>query len=157
MRKSYASHIAKGAMIAALYVVLTEVSAIFGLSGGVIQLRLSEMLTVLPLYFSSAVPGLFIGCIISNMITGCAIWDVVFGSAATLIAAFVTSKMGRIKYLASLPPLIANTLVVPPVLKFVYGFEDAMWFIYLTVFLGELISCTVLGTALVAVIEKRKK
>ena len=155
MRNSRANYIAQAALIAALYVVLTELSAIFGLSGGVIQLRVSEALTVLPLYFTSAIPGLFIGCIISNLITGCAFWDIVFGSLATLIAAYITSKMKNLKYLATLPPVIANTLIIPPILKAVYAVPDAMWFIYLTVFIGEVLSCSILGTGLMAIIEKR--
>ena len=150
-------HISQGALIAALYVILTEVSALFGLSGGVIQLRLSEALCILPMYFPSAVPGLFIGCIISNILTGCAIWDIVFGSLATLIGAVGTYLLRRHKCLVTIPPVIANVLIVPPVLKLVYGFEDAIWFIYLTVFIGEFISCTILGSSIIAIIEKRKK
>lgn len=156
MKNGYARHIAQGALIAAMYVVLTEISALFGLSGGAIQLRLSEALTVLPLWFSSAVPGLFIGCLISNLITGCAIWDVVFGSLATLVAAIVTSKMKRFKYLAALPPIIANTLVIPPIIAYVYGSDMLLPMIYFTVFLGELLSCGVLGTGLILLIQKRK-
>ena len=150
-------HISQGALIAALYVILTEVSALFGLSGGVIQLRLSEALCILPMYFPSAVPGLFIGCIISNILTGCAIWDIVFGSLATLIGAVGTYLLRRHKCLVTIPPVIANVLIVPPVLKLVYGFEDAIWFIYLTVFIGEFISCTLFGSSIIAIIEKRKK
>ena len=151
------SYISQGALIAALYVLLTLVSSAFGLSSGAIQLRLSEMLTVLPLYFSSAVPGLFIGCIIANLITGSAIWDVVFGSLATLVAAIITSKMQKARYLASLPPVLANTLVVPFVIKLVYGDTMALWLIAITVFIGEILSCTVLGTILITFMEKRKK
>lgn len=155
MKITRAKHISQAAMIAALYVILTLLTNLLGLANGVIQIRISEALTVLPLYFPAAVPGVFVGCLISNLLTGCALWDVVFGSLATLIAAFITSKMHKFKYLATLPPVIANTLIIPPILKIVYTVPDAMWFIYLTVFIGEIISCTVLGTGLITLIEKR--
>ena len=77
--------ITRGAAVAALYTALTLVSAVFGLSSGVIQLRLSESLCLLPLVMPEAVLGLYVGCIISNLITGCAFWDIIFGSLATLI------------------------------------------------------------------------
>ena len=155
MKITRAKHISQAAMIAALYVILTLLTNLLGLANGVIQIRISEALTILPLYFPAAVPGVFIGCLISNLLTGCALWDVVFGSLATLIAAFITSKMHKFKYLATLPPVIANTLIIPPILKIVYTVPDAMWFIYLTVFIGEIISCTVLGNGLITLIEKR--
>ncbi len=157
MKKSSAAYVSQGALIAALYIILTEISAIFGLSGGVIQLRLSEALCVLPIYFPAAIPGLFIGCIISNLLTGCVIWDIIFGSLATLIGALFTRILRKRKYLATIPPVIANTLIIPPVLKFVYCFNDAIWFIYVTVFIGEILSCTLLGSAIIAFISKRKK
>ena len=77
----------QGAMIAALYVVLTFIANLAGLASGVIQVRLSEALTILPVFTAAAVPGLAIGCVLANLLTGCAIWDVVFGSLATLIGA----------------------------------------------------------------------
>ena len=157
MKRSSAKYVSQGALIAALYIILTEISAIFGLSGGVIQLRLSEALCVLPIYLPAAIPGLFIGCIISNLLTGCVIWDIILGSLATLIGAVFTRSLKKSKYLATLPPVIANTLIIPPVLKYVYGFGDAIWFIYVTVFIGEILSCTLLGASIIAFMNKRKK
>ena len=84
MKNTKTLYLTRGALIAALYVVLTEISAILGISSGVIQFRLSEMFAVLPLFTPAAIPGVFIGCFISNIITGGVIWDVVFGSIATL-------------------------------------------------------------------------
>ena len=156
MNSKKSAYVAKASMIAALYVLMTFLSSLMGLSSGVIQLRLSEMLTVLPLYTTAAIPGLFIGCLVSNLITGCAIWDVVFGSIATLVAAIITSRMRRMKYLATLPPVIMNTIVVPPGLSIVYKVPDALWFIYLTVFIGEVLSCTVFGSLLITYIEKHR-
>lgn len=80
----------QGAMIAALYVVLTFIANLAGLASSVIQLRLSEALTILPVFTAAAVPGLAVGCVLANLLTGCAVWDVVFGSLATLIGAIGT-------------------------------------------------------------------
>ena len=156
MRKS-TRYIAEGAMIAALYVILTYITFAMGLDKGAVQCRLSEALTVLPVFFPSAIPGLFIGCLVSNILTGCAIWDILFGSLATLVAAIVTSRLKRFPYLAAVPPIIANTAVIPPILATVYGVETALPIIFLTVFAGEVISCGGLGTLVVHTIKKHKK
>ena len=147
-----------GALIAALYVALTYVAALLGLSSGVIQLRLSEALTVLPaivpaVYAPGCVVGLFIGCILANTLTGAVIWDIVFGSIATLLGALGTWFLRRVPRvgaaLAWVPPSIANTVIVPFVLQYAYGVPDALWFLFLTVGIGELLSCGVLGTLLI--------
>ncbi len=147
---------AVGAIIAALYVVLTYLASAMGLSSGVIQVRFSEALTVLPVFTPAAIPGLFIGCLISNLLTGCALWDVIFGSLATLLGAIFTYLLKKHKLLAVLPPIISNAIIVPPVLIFVYGVSDAYWFILLTVCIGEIISCGILGTALRKALEKSR-
>lgn len=85
----------QGAMIAALYVVLTFIANLAGLASGVIQVRLSEALTILPVFTAAAVPGLAVGCVLANLLTGCAIWDVVFGSLATLIGAVGTRLLHK--------------------------------------------------------------
>ena len=87
MKKSTASYSAQGGIIAALYILLTLVSGLFGLSSGLLQVRLSEALCLLPCFLPAAVPGLFVGCMISNILTGGAIADVLFGSIATLLGA----------------------------------------------------------------------
>ncbi len=156
MRKN-TRYIAEGAMIAALYVILTYISMMLGLDKGAVQCRLSEALTVLPFLFPSAVPGLFIGCILSNLLTGCAVWDIVLGSLATLVAAMVTRRIKKYPYLAALPAIVANTVVIPPVLAYVYHVETALPIIALTVFAGEIISCGILGTLLLYTVKKYKK
>ena len=147
-----------GALIAALYVALTYLAAMLGLSGGVIQLRLSEALCVLPaivpaVYAPGTVLGLFIGCILANTLTGAVVWDIVFGSLATLFGALGTWLLARLPRistaLAWVPPTIANTVIVPFVLQYAYGVPDALWFLFLTVGMGELLSCGVLGTLLI--------
>ena len=157
-RNNHAEFIVQGAAIAALYVVLTLFSNIFGLASGVVQVRISEALTVLPFFTFAAVPGLFVGCVISNLLAGSAIWDVIFGSAATLIGAVGTYLLRkRTKWLAPLPPIAANTMIVPFVLAFAYGAEEGIPFLMLTVGAGEVISCGVLGLILLKALEKRSK
>ena len=99
----------QGALIAALYVVLTYISNLFGLASGVIQVRISEALTILPAFSFSAVPGLTVGCAVANLLTGAAPWDVVMGSFATLLGALGTYYLGRKKYAAPIFPIVANT------------------------------------------------
>lgn len=144
-------YLVQGGMIAALYVVLTYLAQLAGLASGAVQLRLSEALTVLPMLTPAAVPGLFVGCLLANLFTGCAPWDVVCGSLATLAGALLTALLRRRRaplWTAPLPPILCNTLVVPPVLLLVYHAEGTLPFFYLTVFAGELLSCGVLGLLL---------
>ena len=145
-----------GGMIAALYVVLTMAAAAMGLASGAIQVRISESLTILPVFTSSAVPGLTLGCVLANLITGSAPWDVVFGSLATLIGAFGTRLLKGRPYLAWIPPVVSNTAIVPVVLMKVYGVPDAWWYLALTVGAGEVISCGVLGMTLYYAISRSK-
>lgn len=181
-RSEHTSNITKAAVIAALYVILTFISSLFGLSSGVIQLRLSEMLTILPAFTPCAIPGLFIGCVLSNLLTGCAPWDVVFGSVATLLGAVgtyylrqrlfpvkasscnepvtdqhTTKRSAFRKWLLTLPPILANTIIVPFVLAYVYGAEGTIPFFMLTVGIGELLSCGVLGMLVYPLCAKQLK
>lgn len=149
--------VTKAAIIAALYVVLTFVSASMGLSSGVIQLRLSEMLCILPAFTPAAIPGLFVGCIVSNLLTGCMPLDVIFGSLATLIGALGTYFLKKKKWLTPLPPIVSNTMIVPFVLSYVYGFEGSIPFFMLTVGIGEFLSCGVLGMLLYFILHKYAK
>lgn len=159
MAKTYrhtTAYITKAAFIAALYVVLTELSAQFGLSGtNVVQFRISEALTILPFFTSAAIPGLVIGCFLSNILTGAVIWDVIFGTVATLIGAVLTYALRKYKWLAPIPPILANTIIVPFVLRYAYGFTDAWWFMALTVFAGEFVCCGILGMLLLFALNKR--
>lgn len=157
-RRNHADFIVQGAAVAALYVVLTLLSNIFGLASGVIQVRFSEALTILPFFTPAAIPGLFVGCIISNLLAGSAIWDVIFGSIATLIGAAGTYLLRKkTKWLAPLPPIAANTIIVPFILAFAYGAEESIPFLMLTVGAGEVISCGILGLVLLKALEKYSK
>ena len=146
----------QSARIAALYVALTFVSAVMGMASGAIQLRLSEALTILPVFTPAAVPGLFIGCLAANLLTGAAIWDIIFGSIATLLGALGTYYFGKNRYLAVMFPILSNSVIVPFVLKMAYGVSDGYLFLFLTVFLGEVISCGIFGLILRSSLEKTK-
>ncbi len=146
----------KAALIAALYVLLTYISFTLGLSSGAVQLRLSEMLCILPYFTAAAVPGLTVGCLAANIITGCALWDVILGSAATLVGAFFARKLKSRKWLVPLPCIISNTLVIPIILVIVYGSKAAYPFLLASVFLGETASIYGIGMPLLLAIEKRK-
>ena len=148
MNHSSTQKITFGGVIAALYVVLTVVANAFGLASGAIQVRISEALTILPVFTTAAIPGLTVGCVLANLITGCAPWDVVFGSMATLIGAVGTRMLRKKPLLAWIPPVIANMAIVPIVLQKVYGVPDAWWYLVLTVGAGEVISCGILGLLL---------
>ena len=142
-------YITQSAMIAAVYVVFTIFIASFNLASGAIQIRISEAMTVLPAFTNAAVPGLFAGCLLANLITGCAPMDVIFGSIATLIGALGTYALReKHRFLASVPPIIANTLIVPFVLRYVYNIPGSIPFFMLTVGAGEVVSCGILGQIL---------
>ena len=150
--------IVHAAVIAALYVVLTMLANALGLANYAIQVRFSEALTILPLFTPAAIPGLFAGCILSNFLTGCLPWDIVCGSLATLLGALGTYALRRFpKWLAPLPPIIANTLIVPFVLAYIYRFEGSIPYFMLTVGIGEILSCGVLGLLLHNVLAKYRK
>ena len=136
------------AMVAALYVVLTFASNAFGLASGVIQVRLSEALTILPYFTPAAIPGLVIGCLLSNWLTGCVLPDIIFGTLATLIGALGSYALRKYKFLVPLPPILANMIIVPWVLRFAYDVPDGIPYMMATVGAGELIACGVLGLAL---------
>ena len=157
--KNKAVFITQAAAVAALYTVLTLTAGAFGLANGAIQLRISEALTILPYFTPAAIPGLFIGCIVSNILTGCVIWDIVFGSIATLIGAIGTYYLGRkvSKWLSPVPAILANTLIIPFILSYAYGAEESIPYLMLTVGAGEVLSCGVLGLILLNAIEPIKK
>ena len=148
MNRNNTLKLANAGMIAALYVVLTYIANLAGLASGAIQVRLSEALTILPVFTVAAVPGLTVGCVLANLLTGCAAWDVVFGSLATLIGAVGTRLLKDRPMLAWIPPVVSNAVIVPIILLKVYGVPDAWWYLALTVGAGEVISCGVLGLLL---------
>ncbi len=135
-----------GAVIAALYTVLTVLVGPFG--NAVIQCRISEALCVLPFFTSAAIPGLTLGCLISNVLTGCMWQDILFGTLATLIGAVGARLWRRVPFLVPLPTVLANTLILPHILAYAYRAEEGLLFLTLTVGIGELISAYGLGLLL---------
>lgn len=156
MNRKSLLHFTTAAMIAALYVVFTLISSAMGLSSGVIQLRFSEAFTILPIFFPSAVWGLFGGCILANFLSGAALWDIVIGSLATLFGAVGTFLLRKKTILAFFPPVFFNTVMIPPLLYFVYGFQEGgLFFLFFTVFFGEAISVWLFGAILYRAIRPR--
>ena len=157
MRNKKVLFAVQAAMIAALYVVLTYITNLLGLASGTIQVRFSEALCITP----AAIPGLFIGCLISNLITGGIIWDIIFGSIATLLGALGTYFLRKKKFVYTLPPVIANIIIVPLVLRYGYGLttiykgvDISLLFNAVTVGIGEIISICVLGSLLKGILSK---
>ncbi len=146
----------QAAVIAAIYVVLTVVAAVINLANGMIQVRFSEALCVLPFFTPAAVPGLAIGCLISNIVTGCMLPDIIFGTLATLIGAVGSWFLRKNKILVTLPPVISNALIIPFVLTYAYGIPGGIPLQMLTVGAGEIISCVILGSILIKVLTPIK-
>ena len=153
-------NLTRGALIAAIYVVLCYISTIFGLSSGVIQFRIAEALCILPIFMPEAIVGLFIGCILSNIIAGCVLWDIIFGSIATLIGAIgaymLRNMPEKFKWVATLPTLLSNMVIVPFVLMYAYGVTEGYFFLAMTVGIGELVCAVIGGTALYYSMKKSK-
>lgn len=146
MKKS-TLYLIHSAAIAAIYVVLTMLVA--PIAFGPIQFRFSEALTILPFFTPTAIPGLFVGCLLSNLLGGAVLWDVIFGSLATLIGAFGTYLLRRHRKLICLPPILSNTLIIPWVLRYAYGEPALLSYLMLTVGIGEILAVGVCGNLLV--------
>jgi len=138
--------LAQGGIIAALYVAITLIFA--PISYGEIQLRVSEALTILPLFTPAAIPGLFIGCLIANMLGGAVAIDIIFGSLATLIGAVFGYMLRKNRWLVPIPAIAANTLIIPFVLKYGYGLDLPIILEMGYIFLGEVGGCYILGELL---------
>lgn len=144
--------LAYAAVIAAVYVVLTMAFA--PIAFGPVQFRISEALCVLPYFTPAGVPGVFVGCFLSNLLCGAAPLDIVFGSLATLIGAVGSWVLREHKWLVCLPPIMSNTLIIPWVLRYAYGSADLIPFAMLTVGIGEVLAIGVLGNLLLVTLER---
>lgn len=157
---SAALYVTRGAIVAAMYVALTYLASMLGLSSGVIQFRISEALCILPVFMPEAIPGLVIGCLLSNTLTGCVLWDIVFGTVATLIGAVCAYLLRRLPaklmWLATLPTVLANAIIVPFVLMYAYGAEGSYFYFMLTVGIGEIVCASVGGTMLYFAMRKMR-
>lgn len=145
---------AQGAVIAAVYVVLTLVFA--PISFGAIQFRISEALCILPFFTVAAIPGVSIGCLLANILGGAALPDIIFGTLATLIGAILSYRLRSIsKLLVCVPPILANAIIIPFVLKYAYGLPDLIPYMMLTVGIGEVLAVGVLGNLLMLALEPK--
>ena len=158
MRKFTVRDLTLAALVAALYAVLSYFGNIFGLTFGSIQCRFSEALCVLPFLFPCTVPGVVVGCLITNMMSTVRPLDIVFGSLATLLAAIWTAKMPH-RLLAPLPPVLCNGVIIGAMITwYEVGFTPAFWSLFLfngiSVAVGELIACYVLGSLLLKVLPR---
>lgn len=142
----------QAALIAAVYVVLCVVFA--PISYGEVQVRVAEALVILPFFTPAAIPGLFVGCFLSNLIGGSVVLDVIGGSLATLLGAVGSYYLRKSKILVLLPPIAANSLIVPFVLRYGYGVPLPIPFMMLTVGIGEVIAVAGLGSALLHVLMR---
>ena len=156
MRSKRVTFITQAAMIAAIYVVLTMFVSALNLASGAIQIRISEALTVLPAFTPAAIPGLFVGCLISNLISGCLPLDVVFGSLATLLGACGSFLLRKWKWAVPVPPILSNVLIVPLILTYVYHIPGGIPYFMITVGIGQIISCGVLGMIIYNILAKHR-
>ncbi len=160
MRKSRIRTLSRAAMIAALYVALTLISALLGLSSGAVQIRLSEMLCILPVFTNAAVPGVTVGCFIANLLIGGTVWDLTLGVLATFLGVLFAKAFRQHPRLSPIPTVVSNAVLIPIVLMLA-GYIPAKAPMYLvtllTVALGELLSCGVLGNFLIQYLHKRPK
>jgi len=144
-------YIVKAGLIAALYVVLV---LIFNFSSfGPIQFRIAEALTILPFFTSAAVPGLFVGCLIANFLGGAVIWDIIFGSLATLFAAYISYKLREHEWLVPIPPILINSIVVGIMLKYAYGIEEGLLVLMGSVFVGQFVAIYIFGMVLLKALK----
>ena len=156
--------IAYSALIAALYAAATYASAAAGLAYGPVQFRVSEALTILPVFTPAAIPGLMIGCVAANIRSPYGVVDIICGTLATVLAAFATralrnARFKNVPWLAPLPPVVFNALIVgaeitilAPGKAGITAFAvNAAW-----VGLGEFVMCYALGLPLYAALERTK-
>ena len=163
MRDKKVLYLTEGAAIAAIYVVLCQIFA--PISFRDVQVRIAEGLTILPFFTSAAIPGLFVGCVLGNLLGGAIPIDIIFGSLATLIGALGTWAIGRwirrkhpqshrTKFLLPVPPIIANALIIPFILYYGYGITVPIPIQIATVGAGEILSCGVIGMIILFALEK---
>lgn len=150
--------LATAGIIAAIYTVMGLLSSVFGIAYGPIQCRFSEALTVLPFFLPEAVPGLLIGCIVTNLMSTVGPLDLVLGSLATLLAALWTARV-RNRWLAPLPPVLCNTVIIGAMIAwYEVGFTDAFWGMFafnaLTVGIGQILACYGLGVLLMKALSR---
>ena len=147
-------YLTQAAVIAAIYVVLVFVFQYS--SFGPIQFRIAEALTVLPYFTPAAIPGVTIGCLLSNLLFKADVLDIIFGTAATLIAAYLSYQIRDNKFLVPIPPIFINAIIIPWILKYAYFEVNAIPIMMLSVGAGQLVSAGILGIVLLFSLDKVK-
>lgn len=147
---SAAQKLCFGGCIAAVYAGLTIL--LQAISFSAVQVRVSEALTLLPVLFPVAIPGLTVGCFLANILSPVGWMDMVFGTLATLIAAVLTRILRKNLYLAALMPVLSNAVIIGIMLHVAFG--EPLWMSMLTVGAGEALACFVLGIPLIKALEK---
>lgn len=150
--KNHIRYLTTAGVIAAIYITLCLV--LRPISFSVFQVRIAEALCILPYFTSAAVPGLGIGCLLANILCGADIFDIVFGTLATVIGAVLSRLIRKHKYLVALPPIAANTVILPFVFRLAYGKTSPWWFLAGSIGVGEILSVGILGTFLLLLLEK---
>lgn len=156
-------HLARAGIIAGLYVAVSFIIAPF--ASGAIQVRLSEGLTILAIILPESIPALFVGCLLSNLITGCAIYDVIFGSLITLISAiFSYFSTKRIKktplkiFIGGTFPILFNAFLLPLIWQWCYGFGQYVYIVQVAFLLiGQTISVYAIGTPIYLTVKRLKE
>lgn len=144
-------YLTQAGIIASLYVILVMVFSFW--SFGPVQFRIAEALTILPYFTPAAIPGLFIGCLLANILGGAVFLDIVFGSLATLVAAYMSYRLRDSKFLVGLPPVLVNTVVIGLILKYAYGLGEATYVLMSGVFFGQVVSIYIFGMILLKALE----
>ena len=147
-------YLIQAAVIAAVYAAVTILLA--PLSYGPMQMRISEALTVLPYFTPSAIPGLFVGCLLANTISPVGLADVICGSSASLIAAWLSYKLRAKPILVPMPPVVVNGIIIGAMLRYVFGVPMSLFACVAWVSAGQFAVCYILGYPLLCYLKKHK-
>jgi len=162
--KNKTLYLTQAAVIAAIYVLLVFITNQISsyLNYGLVQFRLSEALCILPVFTPAAIPGLFIGCLLSNLMSPLSVWDWIFGSGATLLAAIFTYMLRKYKWTAPIPAVAVNAIVVG-IMLYCLGIVNEVTGVvgYTAIFvgmgsvaLGQIVVCMGLGYPLMKILDK---
>lgn len=154
MKRNSTLFLTQAAIIAAIYTTLVVIFA--PMSFGPIQMRVAEALTILPFFTPAAIPGVTIGCFLGGLFTGADVLDLIFGSMATLIGAFLSYGLRKNKFLVPIPPILCNAIIIPWVLRYAYDIPDAIPFMMATVAIGQIGSVGILGLLLLFSLNRVK-
>ncbi len=145
----------RGALIAALYTAISLLLAPISMGYGGLELRVAEAMTLLPILLPEAVPALTIGCLLTNLLASGTPWDIVFGTLATLLAALCTRALrDKPLWVAALPPVLINAVIVGTVLRYTLGLDLSLWAWMLVIGGGQAIACFVIGIPLTLLLRR---